>query len=668
MTDCSAKLDELTHSAEIVLNEDLAALQKMQERSRIERYNEIKANEEELLWDFSKECADFITDSELDHLRGELRLARLLLAASFYDEGELPPALGGDFIEAELQAVAEFDRYKQFDALSDDQIEERIRRMEGEVYELVTEYTSTQIANMDELIDNPDVQQDVIERLVDRYDDRREKIRQGFFVYVETHGIEHMVEAIEEAVTAVSKSAETRETIREDLENELSDLSETLNDQFRQQRQELNTRIQNIEQQVASRSADTEELRAELDQLRNQAGAFSRAEAEAIEELNAQIERTAEMEERLDAKIQELDSVRESAANAEREAAREEAAELVESELAELQSERSRLQTEIERLRNEREQIESAHETMGERQEELESRVEEMETSFDSPSEGGEGGLAGDNVVTASIAPLLEQDYLGRFDITMEELDEVYTPDGPFEVPDGYWNNRSERWSERPRLSTLLDDNDDHYAYPTNQTARYELVDSRYLGLSKQRRMVIEAVVFSHLEAYANNGFDTRPADLDDLLGLVNETVYEAEEGEYTHLLAIASPTGWTDRVRQQVQTDDIARARFSQYVSVCLVDLQEDELIYDESDPIVQENAPLFEPPIDAERVSSCVSFIREKYIDDPTSESVLLNDIVWSQDYQPHVVKRAFNQIENNGWGDQLYVDDMGLALYLS
>lgn len=268
-------------------------------------YNETNANEEELLRDFSKECDDFITDSELEHLRGELRLARLLLAASFYGEGDLPPALGGDFIEAELQAVAEFDRYT---------------------------------------------------------------------------------------------------------------------------------------------------------------------------------------------------------------------------------------------------------ETMGVRQEELASRVEEMETSSDSTSEDGAVGLAGDDVVTVSIARPLELDYLGGFDNTLGELDEVYTPDGPFEVPDGYWEGRSERLSERPRFSTLLDENEAHYAYPTNQTARYELVDSRYLGPSKQRRMVIEAVVFSHLEAYSNNDFDTRPTDLDDLLDLVNETVYEAEEGEYTHLLAIASQAGWTGRVRQQVR------------------------------------------------------------------------------------------------------------------
>ena len=33
--------------------------------------------------------------------------------------------------------------------------------MKGEVYELVEEYTSTQIANMDDLIDNPEVQSDL---------------------------------------------------------------------------------------------------------------------------------------------------------------------------------------------------------------------------------------------------------------------------------------------------------------------------------------------------------------------------------------------------------------------------------------------------------------------------------------------------------------------------
>jgi len=56
MTNCQDWLNELTYTSERILNEDLAALRRIPDRSRIERYNEIKSNEEELNWEFGKEC------------------------------------------------------------------------------------------------------------------------------------------------------------------------------------------------------------------------------------------------------------------------------------------------------------------------------------------------------------------------------------------------------------------------------------------------------------------------------------------------------------------------------------------------------------------------------------------------------------------------------------
>jgi predicted nucleic acid-binding Zn-ribbon protein len=430
-----------------------------------------------------------------------------------------------------------------------------------------------------------------MERLMERYDGRREKIRQGFFVYVETHGLEHMVEAIEEAVRAVAHAADEREQIREELREEFADLSDTLEGQFKNQRRELEAQVREVEGRLASQTVSSEAVNAELEALREETGEFSTAQTEALEELNEQIERTADMERRLDEKIEELEHAREQAVNADRDRATEEVTELVQGELAALQDERDDLRGEIERLRREREQIERARDRLDEQQQDLEARAEELEESFD------ESGVPGEDVMTAAVARLLELDYLGRFDITMHETESIHTPDGPFEVPDGYWDGRSDRWSDRPRLSDLLGEEDDPYQYPTNQSARYEMTDSRYFGLGRERRMVVEAVVLSHLEAYATNGFDARPADLDDLLELVNETVYEAEDGEYTHLLAIASPTGWTDRVEEQIRTDGVARTRYSQYVSLCLVDLQNGSLNYDDSDPIARENQPVPAP-----------------------------------------------------------------------
>ncbi|ESS09465.1 MAG: hypothetical protein A07HN63_00668 [uncultured archaeon A07HN63] len=197
MTDCQDWLADVTHTANRILNEDLAALKRMPEERRLDRYEQLTADEDEFRWEFTKECNGFLTGTEEDRLRGELRLAQLLVAASFYADGEVPDPIAGDFIEPELQAVVEFDQFKTFDTLDDDQLDERIRRLDGEVAELIEEYASTQIANIDDLLDNPEVQQDVVERLLERYEDRRERIRAGVSRYAETHGLDQVSTSIQ---------------------------------------------------------------------------------------------------------------------------------------------------------------------------------------------------------------------------------------------------------------------------------------------------------------------------------------------------------------------------------------------------------------------------------------------------------------------------------------
>jgi hypothetical protein len=660
MTNCQDRLNELTYTADRILDEDLAALKRVPDRSRIERYNDIKADEEALTWDFGKECPDFLTDEETTRLRGELRLARLLLAASFYAKDELPAPMAGDFVEAELQAVVDFDRYKQFDALNEQQIERRIRRMEGEVYELVREYTSTQIANVDELIDSSEVQQDVIERLVERYDDRRERIRQGFFVYVETHGLEHMVESIEAAVEAVADAKTERERVRATLQAELRELEESLETGFRSQQRTFESELRRIERNLASETVDIDEIRTHLESVGS-------LDDDGLGELRDAIERTRRLESTLDEQIEELETARETAAETARDTVKEEAREVVQAELERLEEQRSELRAEVQRLQQEREQLESTHERLEAERDDLESKVEDLQLSADSPRD--EIGIDGSDVVTAATARLFEMDYVGRFDTSMHEAETIELPDGTFDVPDGYWEGRSRRRSAAPRMIQLLEEAGMSRAridtYPTNPATRYEITESRYLGLSEATEMLIEATVCSDLEAHADSGFDATPADIDDLLELVNDAVREAELKEAPYLLGIASPTGWTDQVERRISDDDIARTTYSRQVSICLVDLRDGRVIYDQSDPLVSDNVEFFERAIGAERAEECASVVRATYVDSPARETVGLGEVCDEHGFERHIVKRAFERLESAGEAEQFYVDEDGLAI---
>jgi len=519
MTDCQAWLTELTHAADRILNEDLAALQRMPELARLDRYESITRDEEALRWEFTKECNGFLTSSEEDRLRGELRLARLLLAASFYAEDEVPASIADDFIEPELRAVVDFDRFKRFDTLDESQLEARIQRLDGEVTELLETYADSTVANIDALLENPDVQQDVIDRLLDRYEKRRERVRQAIFLYAETHGLD---------------------TLGGDLAVD-----------------------------------DVEPPAAPGDHSTGAAGTGSAALA--------------------------ADASDRAAA-----------------------------------------------------------------TTGSSPTEPRPAAPAADSdTVTAATARLFELDYLGRFETSMQETDVIHLPDGSVSVPDGYWEGRCSRRTERDRVAALLEPNgSDVAAHPVNPTARYALTDSKYFGLTSETRMVIEATVYSHLSQHASEGIDATPAGVDDLVAIVGEAVDEAADRSAPSLFGIASPTGWTDRVVGHVQNDELSRTHYGPTVSVCLIDLQRGDLIYDSTDAVVAENAELFERAVQADAVADCVATLRSQYLEGLGRETLLLTAATEETGYDRHVVRQAFSRLEADGEGEVFSIDDDGVA----
>ena len=504
MTDCQDWLTEITHTADRILNEDLAALKRLPELERLDRYEAITRDEEELRWEFTKECNGFLTSSEEDRLRGELRLARLLLAASFYADSELPESIAGEFIEAELQAVVDFDRFKRFDTLDESQLKSRIQRLDGEVTELLETYADSTVANIDTLVENPEVQQDVIDRLLDRYEQRRERVRQAVFLYAETHGLE---------------------TLGGDL---------------------------------------------------------------ALDELDG------------------------------------------------------------------------AADTGGDRPAAVNANGQAAAVAVDTDTQSA-AATAGSDTVTAATARLFELDYIGRFNTSIQEADTIELPEGQISIPDGYLEGRCSRRNERDRMATLLDTNaEDVTAHPINPTARYTLTNSKYLGLATETQMVIEATVHSHLRRHARDGVDATPADVDDLVAIVGDAVEEAAGRSAPYLLGIASPTGWTDRVVGHVRDDELGRTHYGENVSVCLIDLRRGELIYDETDSVVTENAELFERAVEADAVADCVATIRSRYLEGIGRETLLLTAAVEETGYDRHIVRQAFNRLAADDAGEVFTIDD--------
>ncbi len=311
--DCADRLRGLLQLQEAVIDEDLASLGRMPAESRVERYRRLAREEEEFVFDYPASCPDQLTSAEREELRSRFRLARLFVYASFENRDEPVPAeLDGDFAPVEVQAAIDFERYKSFDALSEEGIEERIRRMDGEVYTLAKEYHSTQLDDLDALLDDPSVQRDVLKQLVNRYDARLDKIKRAVQLYVEIHNPSGLVDSIERAIVAVVDSADEREAIREAIEREVRAVATDLDRTLSEREAAVDARLRTVEADLDGREV-SDGVREELDALRAQTTELQRTQERAVSDLSERIDRASQLDGRLTERIGELETAHERA-------------------------------------------------------------------------------------------------------------------------------------------------------------------------------------------------------------------------------------------------------------------------------------------------------------------------------------------------------------------
>jgi hypothetical protein len=98
--------------------------------------------------------------------------------------------------------------------------------------------------------------------------------------------------------------------------------------------------------------------------------------------------------------------------------------------------------------------------------------------------------------------------------------------------------------------------------------------------------------------------------------------------------------------------------------VSVCLIDLQRGDLIYDSTDSVVSENADLFERAVQADAVADCVDTLRAQYLEGLGRETLLLTAATEETGYDRHVVRQAFSRLEADDEGEVFSIDEDGVA----
>jgi len=623
MAEWTDEYDRVLKVVERVLRYDLERLKRTPEIKRIELYNEIAENLER----FETECITMPADIYND-AASRFALARLLLATSSWVNGEDNPVTSG-FGENELKLVRDFERYHIFDILAIDEAVEKIARKKEGLYELITDYYELGYANLDTLLDDPTIMKDLKIAFKNRYMKVQHKIEKITFGCIERYGLSWLKSGI---LLKVAESEAMRERVIVEGEQRMRELKSRLTEfeSIDDENLTLTNRISQLEGELLKESVEKDgaertlaELAAERDRLLQRFAAMDQVWADQLDAIEAR-------RQEIEAKEGELQ------ARMERE--RAEDRRLLANEIMELDHLKRGLAEKENALNSEKKAI-------GLRRGEIEDRLREL----------GEV-IAGKplRLVTSEDAKLYELNYIARFDTKMHEFPvRIHNP-----IEDK--NYRINSWGDGHVRMSVGSGGD---AGPENPRSVYVVEARKYKVFGeKVRRVVVETVSFSHLDEHKEYGFDTRRVGLSEFLTLLAGSIPDAEIGQYLHVIGVASPTGWDERVVSEIRSEGFAHNYVSRFVSVCLVDSVTGEVFYNPSDERIATFVEFFKPEFDRERVERVRQFVLDAF---SVKDYVLFEDAVSESGEARDIVHRAFAGLVDAGGYRMRWIEDVGAVV---
>lgn len=622
MAEWTDEYDRVLKTVERVLRYDLERLKRTPEIKRIELYNETSENLER----FETECITMPADIYND-AASRFALARLLLATSSWVNGEDNPMTAG-FGENELKLVRDFERYHIFDILTIDEAVEKIARKKEGLYELITDYYELGYANLDTLLDDPTILKDLKIAFKNRYMKVQHKIEQITFGCIERYGLSWLKSGI---LVKVEESEAMRERVIAEGEQRLRELESRLSEfeSIDEENLTLTNRISQLEGELLKESVEKEgaertleSLTAERDRLLQRFAAMDRVWADQLDAIEAR---------RREIEAQE----RELQARMERERAEDKR--LLANEIGELDNLKRGLAEKENALNSEKKAI-------GLRKGEIEDRLRDI----------GEV-IAGKplRLVTGEDAKLYELNYIARFDAKMHEF--PIRIQNPIEGK----NYKINSWGDgHVRMSA-----GGSGLGPENPRSVYTVEARKYRVFGeKVKKVVVEAVSFSHLDEHTEYGFDTRRVSLSEFLTLLGGSISDAEIGQYLHVIGVASPTGWDERVVSEIRSEGFAHNYVSRFVSVCLIDSVTGEVFYNPADERIAAFVEFFKPEFDRERVERVKRFVLDAFL---VKDYVLFEDAVSESGEARDIVHRAFTGLVDAGGYRMRWIDEVGAVV---
>ncbi len=350
----------------------------------------------------------------------------------------------------------------------------------------------------------------------------------------------------------------------------------------------------------------------------------------------------------LDAKISELEKERQ----AYKEKMQEENQRIVENELKEVARLKDELQNKENTLLAEKEQVEIKKNELSEKLNQITDVMKGKPVRF----------AARDD------AKLYELNCIARFDAKMHHFPlRFYNPLDKKNYTITSWDSHY-RFDSREEVfgSENLNYSEIEAKNPLNARSIYLVEEKRFrLFGDRIKKIAIEAVSYNHLKDYAEHGFDTNRATLSEFLLLLSKSINSAEMGNYLHVIGIASPTGWDERVVQEIKSMKFAHNYVSRYVSVCLIDSVTGDVYYNPADDRIPGFIEFFKPEFDSEKVERVKKHVLEKF---RLKDYVVFSDTLEETEENRAIVNKAFYDLENEGRGRTRSIKDVGLVLEVS
>ena len=583
---------------------DLISLRTEPLESRVNAYNELKKGR----YLYENNCVKGLSFHEKNLKLGYFDLAMIRIASSLRDCKDSSVALIlRDFTEDEYKAFLKLDQFLLLDYITEAEISTALFNKKGKIYDVIKKWYDEEMYEYERLLEPGEYQirQTLGAVLREEYVNRFEKIKSGIITYFskDPGAPRQLFNEYEEVIRKQYEAEIERRKVEENM------------------RRIAEERVEELEKEVESLREEKEKIDSYLSSFGIKGPSLEEKIRNMVEFLQGKVRELLEQKKILESQKAELENYVVKVKN--------ESKSVIESEIKRYEDTIKQLTEEVKKYQNAISKLQMDNL-------ELQEKIKEFKNISESSV-----------AVTSAEARVMEVNFIGRFQTKMNTLPrKFYDPIRGGEItinkPKEYIVEKSEE------IDSFNINPKDLPSYPHNTEVTYIVRKQRLLR--DDLRVIIKAKFLSHLENYINKFADDKTVSLGDVLGYLDKSISEAEQGKTLYVIGIASPTGFDTKVKEYIFSEDFKKNFADYYLSICLIDLLSGELIYNKLDSRMSNYIDIFDQELDTEKMFKLKELIKKKLMLDG---AVTLSSIVQEAGASELTVKKAFYDLQRENVG---------------